>query len=96
MTIAFTTDTRWKGVHPINLNAANSAKLDGMLPKGFKYTRDLQSEIAFIPPLNHARAGPNIDFVIPKRGCDRILIVKPNDQLRKSSPESKTKTSAAK
>jgi len=75
--MAFVEDARLHGVHPANLNAEKSAKLDHMMPHGFRYARELQEELVFIPPLNHARAVLGSDFVIQKKGNRALVITKP-------------------
>jgi len=75
--MAFEEDTRLWGLHPANFEAEQSAKLDNMMPKGYRYARDLQSDLVFIPPLNHPQGIPGNDFVIQKKGTHAVAIIKP-------------------
>lgn len=75
--MAFEEDTRLWELHPANFGAEQSAKLDNMMPKGYRYARDLQSDLVFIPPLNHPQGVPGHDFVIQKKGTHAVAIIKP-------------------
>lgn len=75
--IAFEADTRWHGLHPANLKQEGSRCLDDIIPKGFRYARELQHEIAYIPPLNHPQAAPNAQFIVQKPGSSAVAIIRP-------------------
>lgn len=75
--IAFEEDTRLYGMHPANLEGEQALKLDKIMPRGYRYARDLQSNLVFIPPLNHPQNIPGSDFIIRKKGTHALTIVKP-------------------
>ena len=87
--IAFEEDTRLYGMHPANLEGEQALKLDKMMPKGYRYARDLQSDLVFIPPLNHPQNVPGSDFVIQKKGTRAVAIIRPpaamNDTARRNN-----------
>lgn len=82
--VAFTADARWHGVHPYNLDPNLSSILDHNMPKAFRYARELQSELAFIPPNNHPQKSPGLQFVVQQRGSGAVRIVNPT--YRKEHP----------
>ena len=45
--MAFEEDTCLYGMHPANLDEEQSAKLDEMMPTGYRYARELQSDLVF-------------------------------------------------
>lgn len=75
--IAFEEDTRLFGLHPANLDAEQSAKLDEMMPIGYRYARELQQDLVFIPPLNHPQVPPGSQFVLQKGGTHAVPIIRP-------------------
>ncbi len=75
--IAFEEDTRLFGLHPANLGAQQSAKLDEMMPNGYRYARGLQQDLGFIPPLNHPQVPPGSHLVLQKRGTRPVPIIRP-------------------
>ncbi|KAK5940837.1 hypothetical protein PMZ80_007254 [Knufia obscura] len=75
--MAFEQDTRLYGLHPASLDPEQFAKLDKMMPTGYRYARELQSDLVFIPPPNHPQTAPGDDFVIQKKGTCAVPIIKP-------------------
>ncbi|KAK5072563.1 hypothetical protein LTR64_004962 [Lithohypha guttulata] len=82
--VAFHEDARWKGVHPSNLNPEDAVALDKQMPSGFQYARDLQSELVFIPPVDHERRSPGSMFVLQKRGSGAVPIITPSRKAAKA------------
>jgi len=75
--MAFEEDTRLYGMHPANLNAEQSAKLESVMPIGYRYARAQQPDLVFIAPLNHPKIAPGDHFIVQKKGTCAIPIIKP-------------------
>lgn len=64
-------------MHPANLEGERASKLDNMMSRVYRYARDLQSDLVFIPPLNQPQSVPGSDFVIQEKGTRAVAIIKP-------------------
>lgn len=80
--VAFEQDARWKGVHPSYLHGESAQALDQRMPNGFRYARELQSELCFVLPLTYDRKSPDGTFILQKPGSKAVPIISPTKKIK--------------
>lgn len=85
--IAFVEDTVWKGKHSFHAAPKDTAVLDAKLASGgFKYARDKQDELAYMPNPDHQIREPGKDFVL-RKAKTVLKIVRPEDKETTCKPQ---------